>query len=188
MRPTPPEKFSHFGIYTRNVAQIRDWWCSLLGAHVTVEHIPNFSTITFDEEHHRIAIIALPEEKVAPKSEAGIFHTAFTHPNMASLLAQYEFLKSVGILPVETRHHGPTVSFYYEDPDGNECELQVERFNAMEDAKAFMRGPVFAHTLGSGGHFDADAMLARFKAGASEEELVGYDENAALRQPPGNRR
>ena len=32
---------------------------------------------------------------------------------------------------------------YYADPDGNQMEFQVEAFDSVEHANAFMRGPLY---------------------------------------------
>jgi catechol 2,3-dioxygenase-like lactoylglutathione lyase family enzyme len=179
---TRPFKISHIGIQTYDIAAIRDWYCKVLGGQVVVEHLPYFSTVSFDDEHHRIAIAGLPGEPVAKNGRAaGIFHVALTFGSILDLLKHYEHVRDLGIRPEKVLHHGPTVSMYYRDPDGNECELIVDRFKTGEETKEFMRGPVFSHTLGAGGHFDPEVMLTKMKAGASEAELLYYDEEAAMK-------
>jgi hypothetical protein len=129
--------------------------------------------------------LAIAQLTGAPEARSsrspGLFHTAITMAHIFDLLRNYERARALGIAPEKANHHGPTVSFYYRDPDGNECELLVDRFKTGDEAKAFMRGRIFAHTLGAGGELDPAGMLARMKAGASEEELLHYDEENAMK-------
>lgn len=184
-RRSRPIQISHVGIQTYNIHALRDWYLKLLDGEVVFERLPLFCTITFDDEHHRIALLGLDGEAEPRRNRAaGLFHTAFTLPSIFDLLGNYERVRDLGIAPEIVLHHGPIVSMYYRDPDGSQVELVVDRFKTGAEAKAFMNGPVFAQTLGAGGHFDAETMLARMKAGASEEELLHYDEEAAMSIDP----
>ena len=53
---------------------------------------------------------------------------------------------------------------YYEDPDGNRIELQVDNFATPEEAYAFMSGPVFAANP-IGVEFDPDFVLGKYRSG-----------------------
>lgn len=55
-------------------------------------------------------------------------HTAFTFPDLRTLLDHYVHLKSQGITPQIPVQHGPTTSLYYLDPDGAFAELQADKF------------------------------------------------------------
>jgi catechol 2,3-dioxygenase-like lactoylglutathione lyase family enzyme len=179
---TRPIRISHVGIQTYDIPAIRDWYCKLLNGEVVIERIPYFCTVTFDDEHHRLAIGGLHGERQPRQNLAeGYSHSAFTLGNIFDLLKNYERARDLGITPRMVLHHGPTVSMYYYDPDGNRVEMLIDVFKTGDEAKAYMRGPVFTHTLGAGGHFDPEAMLARMKAGATEAELLYYDEEAAMK-------
>lgn len=54
----------------------------------------------------------------------GLEHLAFKMRSLADLLGNYRRLKTIGIAPFMTIHHGGTLSAYYLDPDG----VQVETF------------------------------------------------------------
>jgi hypothetical protein len=60
---------------------------------------------------------------------------------------------------------------YYRDPDNNQVELLIDNFDDVRDGKAYMRSPAFAQNP-IGVEYDPDEMLARFRAGASREELL----------------
>ena len=179
---TRPNRLSHIGIQTYNIEKIRDWYRLLLNGEVVSERIPDFCTVTCDREHHRIAIIGL-KGTPPPKSHsmAGIFHSAFGMRSIFDLLENYERARDFCIRPVRCVHHGLTISLYYKDPDDTQCELLVDCYPTFEKSVEFLRGPVFAHTLGAPGYFDPEEMLARMKGGATEAELLYYDKEMAMK-------
>lgn len=67
-------------------------------------------------------------------------------------------------------NHGPTTSIYYEDPDHNQLEFQVENFESVEESTQFFYSPAFAQNA-IGVEFDADDLLRRFREGEPEAEL-----------------
>ncbi|MBG71394.1 MAG: biphenyl 2,3-dioxygenase, partial [Gammaproteobacteria bacterium] len=67
-------------------------------------------------------------------------------------------------------NHGPTTSLYYEDPDGNRVEFQVENFDSTEELNAFVRSSAFAENP-IGVEFDPDRLLERYCNGDSLQEL-----------------
>ena len=68
-------------------------------------------------------------------------------------------------------NHGPTISLYYKDPDGNRVELQVDTMPSAEAIDAWMRSGEFAANP-IGVVFDPDDLLARYQAGDALEELT----------------
>lgn len=138
-------KFAHAVLMTNRLPAMRDWYCTVLGAHVVYEN-PMLCFITFDEEHHRLAFLTVPDGSLverAPNS-VGLAHTAYTYPNLAALLERFAELKALGIEPRVPIQHGVTTSMYYRDPDGQFVELQVDNFASADDATNYMRGPEFA--------------------------------------------
>lgn len=117
-------KFAHVVFQTARFEQMRDWYCQLLDAHVVYEG-HGLCFITFDDEHHRIALMAAP---VGPRNPgaAGMHHTAYTFATLDDLLTRYEQLNECGIEPKVPIQHGVTTSLYYQDPDGNFVELQID--------------------------------------------------------------
>src|SRR3546814_2857729 len=83
--------------------------------------------ITYDEEHHRLAIGYVPDLRDRDQGVAGVDHFAFAFGSLGDLLANYIRLKNIGILPYWCINHGPTTSLYYRDLDGNQIETQVDR-------------------------------------------------------------
>ncbi len=149
-------------------------------AHVVFEKPGALCFITYDDEHHRMGFAQLPGDPVhnTPKNP-GLAHLAFTYANVRDLLAQYERLRDRGIRPVVSVNHGPTLSLYYLGPEGNGVEFLIDRFKTSEEATAFMTGPIFKKNP-VGIDIDPEAMVARTRGGASDEELTSYDADKAV--------
>ena len=138
-----PSRLAHIVFRTAQMTTMINWYKEVLGAHVVFEN-PKIAFLTYDGEHHRIAFIAgnsfLPA-KHAP--QVGFYHSAFAYDRLMDLLDTGDRLARIGIEPWRKINHGPTISFYYSDPDGNDVELQVDRFPNPDDATAFMMSDIF---------------------------------------------
>ncbi|MGE0485960.1 MAG: VOC family protein [Gammaproteobacteria bacterium] len=179
---TPP-KFAHAVLMTNRLAEMRDWYCTVLDAHVVYEN-PGLCFITFDEEHHRMAFLAPPPGETfaeRPPHSTGLMHTAFTFPDLATLLERYTLLEGRGIKPQVPLQHGVTTSMYYRDPDGQFVELQIDNFANADEANAYMRGPEFAADP-IGVVFDPAAMVEARAAGIDDATLK--TRSWALAGPP----
>ena len=126
--------------------------------------------IAYDDEHHRIALVGLPDTGPKVPTSAGLHHIAFTFPTMSDLLLSYRQRKAKGILPVWSVNHGPTNSIYYKDPDGNMLETQVDNFDTVEEATQFMAGKEFMENP-IGTDMDPEDYIARLKKGEPEANL-----------------
>ena len=151
----------------------------MLEAHV-VFGSDRIAFLTYDEEHHRVALIATqPFAERAPSPAVGFYHAAFTYDRLEELLDTHERLLAQGIKPWRTINHGPTISFYYADPDGNDVELQVDRFADAADAQEWMMGEAFSKNP-IGIEIDPDDLRRRL---AADEPLASImvrpDESAA---------
>ena len=163
-------KFAHVVYQTAKPQEMRDWYCKVLDGHVVYSDAV-LSFITFDDEHHRVALIH-PPTPVVPKSPttAAMHHTAYTFANIDDLLERYVLLRDRGVRPAVCISHGITSSLYYRDPDGNFVELQIDRFARPDDATAYMNGPEYAADS-VGPAFDPEKMLQARRAGATAEDL-----------------
>ena len=168
-----PSKFAHFVLRTGQKAVLRDWYRTVLGARVQHED-EMLCFLTYDDEHHRIALAQIPGLEPAAGATAGLDHTAYSYRGLGELLDTYERLKAEGITPWWPVNHGVTTSLYYRDPDGNGVELQVDNFATADECNAFIQGDAFRQNP-VGVNFDPDEMLARFRSGVPAEELTKYD-------------
>ncbi|KQW64972.1 VOC family protein [Variovorax sp. Root411] len=166
-----PSRLAHIALRTNRIDELIGWYCNVLGAHVA-HASDKVAFLTYDDEHHRIALIGLQNYPAKDETtRVGHYHTAFAYDSLADLLGNFVRLRELGIVPYRSINHGPTVSFYYADPEGNEIELQVDSFpdaaaaNAWMQSEAFRRNPI-------GIEFDPDRMLQQLREGVPEVELM----------------
>jgi catechol-2,3-dioxygenase len=177
-RRVVPAKFAHAVLATKQFQPMVDWYCAVLSAEVVHEN-GMLAFLTYDDEHHRIAIAAVPGLADKARHSVGLDHLAYTYANLGDLVFTYERLKQAGILPVVTINHGPTTSMYYRDPDGNRVELQIDNFDTVEELKGFFQSDAMA-TNPIGVDFDADALARDYHAGVPEAELKKYRPDKGL--------
>jgi catechol-2,3-dioxygenase len=166
-----PRRLAHIALRTNRLQELVNWYGKVLGARVA-HASDKVAFLTYDDEHHRIALIALHD--YPPRDETirvGYYHTAFAYDSLADMLGNFVRLRALGIVPYRSINHGPTVSFYYADPDGNQIELQVDSFPDAEAANAWMRSDAFKRNP-IGIDFDPDEMLEKLRAGVPEVELM----------------
>lgn len=83
----------------------------------------------------------------------------------------YVGLKAKGIVPRECINHGFTVSFYYNDPDGNDVELATDVFTKREELKAWMEtGKLARNPIGC--YVDPDDMTERYRNGEPASDIL----------------
>jgi catechol-2,3-dioxygenase len=170
-----PVKFAHVVYQTRRFEEMLDWYQKVFEAKVVYQN-PLFAFLTYDDEHHRFAFVNLSALKptspeAGGRAEVGVNHVAYTYANLGDLLDTYARLKQAGITPYWPIHHGVTLSFYYQDPDGNRMEFQVDCCATAEEANAFMLSDAFAANP-IGVEIDAEALLAQYRSGVPVEQLL----------------
>jgi len=163
-------KFAHVVFQTSQPEQMSDWYCTVLDGHVVYED-EGLAFITFDSEHHRVALLKVPVP-LQPKTPAiaAMHHVAYTFDTIDDLLDRYVLLRDRGIAPAVCIAHGVTTSMYYRDPDGNMVEMQIDRFADPDDATRYMRGPEYAADS-VGPAFDPEELLQARRGGATVAEL-----------------
>lgn len=165
-----PVKISHYGIRTTRIGIMKDWYLTVLGAAVVFES-DKVCLMTFDDEHHRVALIHVDDAHAPVSEKGGIEHVAMSYAKFGDLLSTYERLNAADITPDATINHGPTTSFYYTDPDGNHLELLVDNFASVEKLQAWFE--TGAHERHPGGvPFDPDELARKFHAGAQLPEVL----------------
>jgi catechol-2,3-dioxygenase len=170
-----PSKFAHIVYRTRRFEEMIAWYEKVFEAKVQYRN-PVLAFLTYDEEHHRFAFANLwalnPEgAATAGRPDVGVDHVAYTYASLADLVDTYTRLKREGIEPYWPIRHGPTLSLYYKDPDGNRIEFQVDCFATAEEANAYMLGDAFASNP-IGVRFDPDELVEQFRKGVPEAELL----------------
>ena len=139
-----PSKLAHVVLRTNNYAAMIDFYKTFLGAHSSYE-TDILCFLAYDEEHHRIGIINMPPLSNKIPSSSGLEHIAFTFNSISDLALTYLQRKENGIVPFWQVNHGPTMSVYYKDPDGNILETFTDCFEKVEDMQAWMESQEY-HT------------------------------------------
>ena len=164
-----PAKLSHVVLRTARLKQMRQWYLAALNGHVQYENT-NVCFLTYDEEHHRIGIVQIPGVTDETCTGPGLEHISFAYRHLGELLANYQRLKVVGVEPYWTINHGPTISMYYRDPDGNRIELQYDVFSTVEGANRFIQENYAENFMGI--VFEPEDMIQKYEAGVSIDEIV----------------
>lgn len=122
-----PATLCHFVLKTTpdNYKSMVSFYKTFLGARITHAN-ERITFMTYDHEHHRIAIIGAPglERPTKWKNNIGLAHTAFGFDTLADLVTSYEQKKQHGILPVWCVNHGMSMSMV--------CKKLTSRFDHIE--------------------------------------------------------
>jgi hypothetical protein len=127
--------------------------------------------LSYDDEHHRLALIHMPGLAPRDPESAGTDHVAYSYRDLGELLANYRRLKAHGILPHWPINHGVTTSMYYRDPDNNRVELQIDNFATAEGCQAYFQSQAFADNP-VGVTYDPEELCARYEAGEPIADLL----------------
>jgi catechol-2,3-dioxygenase len=168
-RVIPPVKLAHVVLRTNNFEKMVGFYKDFLGAEVIYEN-EFLAFLSYDEEHHRIAIAAVPGTKGKDKMTCGLEHMAFTFSTLTDLLLAYRQRKQKDSSPIWPVNHGPTTSIYYKDPDGNMIETQVDNFENPDDATDFMKSKFFSENP-IGTDFDPEDHIMRLSNEEKESDL-----------------
>lgn len=165
-----PSKFAHFVLLVRNLDESIAWYQAVLGMEI-VHRAGKLVFMTYDDEHHRMAMAESGIQTEIRRGAPGLDHVAYTLDSLGDLLGTYRRLEAKGILPAVPINHGLTTSLYYEDPDGNRVEFQVENFATPAELRGYMESEAFARNpIGVG--FDPDELAERYERGEPIEELL----------------
>ncbi len=164
------KKLAHVVLQTGQLTAMRDWYLNVLDAHVVYEN-EFLSFMTFDEEHHRVGIVQLPEPPAhSDDGGAGAFGLHLLQPGEPAHQARGSEEgghttagarparpDDLDLLPRSRRQHGGTAN----------RQLHVLR----RRRPSTYAGRNFTPTR-FGPSFDPDAMLAALRAGTPESELL----------------
>ncbi|KAK8200359.1 glyoxalase/Bleomycin resistance protein/Dioxygenase superfamily protein [Phyllosticta capitalensis] len=166
----PPSFLAHVVLQTStaNFDAMVHFYTTMLSAQHTYT-TPTAAFMTYDEEHHRLAILASPDVQPKDPKTAGLRHIAFSYDTLADLVAGYKGRKAAGFEPVWCVDHGISTSMYYEDPDGNRLECQVDNMS-KEEAIRYMASETFTKNP-LGVDYQPEELVKRFESG---EEWVGF--------------
>ena len=174
---TTPARLAHVVLRSSQFDALVGWYQTVLCAKIAFSD-GALAFLTYDEEHHRIAVLNIPGLQRQPDGMTGMHHMAFTYASLSDLVTNFERLDQLGIRPVTCINHGPTTSMYYADPDGNQIELQIDNFDTVEEAGQFFYSPAFAKNP-IGVDFDPADLVRRFYAGEDEAAIKKRPDSGA---------
>src|SRR6266566_690654 len=165
-----PAKFAHFVLRTGQFDKMAEWYKTVLAARIVFRD-ERLCFLSYDDEHHRLALIQMPGLAPRDPESAGTDHVAYSYRDLGELLATYRRLKAHGILPHWPINHGVTTSMYYRDPDNNRVELQIDNFATAEGCQAYFQSQAFADNP-VGVTYDPEELCARYEAGEPLADLL----------------
>lgn len=171
-RPPVAPRLHHTTFTTKRMDEMIAWYEKALGL-LPLFSSPEASWLSNDEANHRIALLSLPGLK-HPQDKGhttGIHHTAFEFATFDQWLDNYVRLRNHRILPFLTLDHGITMSVYYQDPDGNGVEIQVDGFGDWADSKQWIASSLEFANNPIGTYFDPEKLVAAREAGLAFEEI-----------------
>ena len=171
-RPITRPRFHHTTFATLKLDEMVAFYEKVAGLE-PVFYNDRGAWLTNDEANHRIALLALPglKEPVDKGHSAGLHHTAFEYDDFDQWVDNYVRLRDEGIVPFLTLDHGMTMSMYYQDPEGNGVEIQVDAFGAWSKSKEYMWASSEFEKNPIGEHFDPDRIVEARAAGLPFSEI-----------------
>jgi catechol-2,3-dioxygenase len=165
-----PTQIAHVVYGTHRFEEMLEFYTTVFGDVVRMNN-GKHAFLSFDHEHHRHALINLgPATDDSDttgtadyRTRTGVRHVAYTWADVPTLMGVYERLRDAGIKPVKHVKHGPSLSLYYEDPDGHRTEFYADVMSTEEGIE-FMASDVFVEDP-IGDNFDPEEILALVKAG-----------------------
>lgn len=170
-------RLAHVVFRTPQLEVMRDWYRTVTGSEVAYEN-DFICFLTFDEEHHRIALLGAPQLEPVDTGRAGVDHVAFTFSSLDTLIANYERLSALGVSPYWEVNHGPTTSLYYRDPDGNQVELQIDNFDTHEELDGWFRSGAFDQNP-IGVTISFPELIGNYRSGIPKVVLLARPESRA---------
>ncbi|EXJ74310.1 uncharacterized protein A1O5_02606 [Cladophialophora psammophila CBS 110553] len=176
-----PIKLAHVVLRTNKFEEMAEFYKKFLGAGVEFEN-EDACFLRYDDEHHRLGILKMNGLLDSGRTAPGLEHIAFTFSSLADLLKVWQQRKDLGVEPVWCVNHGGTTSMYYEDPDGNKLESQVDNFDDPVELQAFIKSDKF-RTNPVGTDFDPLDLIKRLQSGEPEDSIKMRVESGPRRFP-----
>lgn len=170
--PIVAPTFHHTTFTTLRLDEMVAWYEKVAGL-TPVFHGDHGAWLTNDAANHRIALLSPPGLKhpVDKGHTTGLHHTAFEYATFDQWLDNFVRLRDVGIRPFLNLDHGMTMSMYYQDPDGNGVEIQVDAFGDWEKSRSWMYFSAEFASNPIGAHFDPDKLVDARDAGLDFQEI-----------------
>ena len=119
----------HFKV--RDVNRSIPFYTNILGLRLT-EHTGRYAFLGTDTEHHSVALEEFDALTIAPsRCAVGMARVGFEVPDRVAFVATHDRLLRVG-MPITIGDNGISWVMRFEDPDGNEIEIYLDRRKAPD--------------------------------------------------------
>ncbi len=164
-----PHLFGHVALKTARYENMIQWYITVLNAQIVFKS-EMVCFLTYDQEHHRIALLNLPDLEDKSPNSVGVDHLSFTYRSIDELIHTYKRLKAKSISPFWTILHGPTLSMYYKDPDAGSVELQIDCFESRQALEEWLPEAYKENPIGI--KVDIEALFESYQAGVPLDRLL----------------
>ena len=87
-QPISPAKYAHFVLRTGQFDKMAEWYKTVLAARIVFRD-ERLCFLSYDDEHHRLALIHMPGLAPRDPESAGTDHVAYSYRDLGELLANY---------------------------------------------------------------------------------------------------
>jgi catechol-2,3-dioxygenase len=94
----PPSKLAHVVLHTHQFDRMVKFYQLFLGGELVYSD-EKIAFISYDDEHHRIAIIGIPGLQERDPHRSGLGHIAFTFNSLNDLCTAYKQRRALGMTP-----------------------------------------------------------------------------------------
>jgi catechol 2,3-dioxygenase len=127
----PSMRLGHVHLKMRDLNRSIRFYTSVLDLRVT-EDTGRYAFLAAGGEHHSLALEEVGAWAVAPSRHAlGMAHLAFEVPDRVAFVAAHDRLWKASI-PISCTDKGISWAMRFEDPDGNEIEVYLDRRKALD--------------------------------------------------------
>lgn len=119
-----------------------------------------FFRVVLDHPYQQVvALFEIPGLPPATPERTGLHHMQLRDESPAVMAQRLASLRDMGIVPFRARDHGPTTSFYFQDPDRNVVEIAAPNMADLDEYLAAARTEEFARNP-SGRPVDLEQFIA----------------------------
>jgi catechol 2,3-dioxygenase-like lactoylglutathione lyase family enzyme len=169
-QPLPMLRLGEIVLRTQRFEEMKYWYERVLGVRPFYEHLPApgtvgarlpsserdwatqvrscFFRLALEHPYQQVfALFANDAAEGAQGMRGNLHHLQLGDESPLVMARRYLELEAMGIVPFRAMDHGPTMSFYYYDPDGNVVEIaapnhaEVAQFLSALEAVEFARNP-----------------------------------------------